>query len=117
MQEYPKNPFVKEVPSHLFRFEEKIFGMTLAQLLSDIGAGVGIIALISALPLVARILVGVLLAILVHGRAQDQPLLYWIYLYARSLIIPRRATWQSLDGLKAATGGKKRRKQPPSVQE
>ena len=30
MQEYPKNPFVKEVPSHLFRFEEKIFGMTLA---------------------------------------------------------------------------------------
>ncbi|TMD47914.1 MAG: PrgI family protein, partial [Chloroflexi bacterium] len=121
MQEYPKNPFVKEVPSHLFRFEEKIFGMTLAQLLSDIGAGVGIIALISALPLVARILVGVLPAIpvliLVHGRAQDQPLLYWIYLYARSLIIPRRATWQSLDELKAATGGKKRRKQPPSVQE
>ena len=111
MQEYPKNPLVKEVPSHLFRFEEKIFGMTLAQLLSDIGAGVGIIALISALPLVARILVGVLLAILVHGRAQDQPLLYWIYLYARSLIIPRRATWQSPDELKAA--GKRKRGQPP----
>ena len=115
MQEYPKNPFVKEVPSHLFRFEEKIFGMTLAQLLSDIGAGVGIIALISALPLLARILVGVLLAIplliLVHGSAQDQPLLYWIYLYARSLIIPRRATWQSLDQLKAA--GKRKRGQPP----
>jgi Helicase HerA, central domain len=121
MQEYPKNPLVKEVPSHLFRFEEKVFGMTLVQLLSDIGAGVGIIALISALPLPARILVGVLLAIpvliLVHARAQDQSLLYWIYLYARSLIIPRRATWQSLDELKAATGGKKRRKQPPSVQE
>ena len=115
MQEYPKNPLVKEVPSHLFRFEEKIFGMTLAQLLSDIGAGVGIIALISALPLPARILVGVLLAIpvliLVHGSAQDQPLLYWIYLYARSLIIPRRATWQSPDELKAA--GKRKRGQPP----
>src|SRR5437763_1366401 len=119
MQEYPKNPFVKEVPSHLFRFEEKIFGMTLAQLLSDIGAGVGSIALISALPLVARILGGVLLPIpvliLVHGSAQDQPLLYWIYLYARSLIIPRRATWQSLDELKAA--GKRKRGQPPPVQE
>jgi len=119
MQEYPKNPLVKEVPSHLFRFEEKIFGMTLAQLLSDIGAGVGIIALISALPLPARILVGVLLAIpvliLVHARAQDQSLLYWIYLYARSLIIPRRATWQSPEELKAA--GKRKKGQPLSVQE
>ena len=60
-----ENPLLKEVPSHLFTFEEKIWGMTLPQLLSDIGAGVGIFTLTSSLPLPARIVVGAFLAILV----------------------------------------------------
>ena len=45
MHEYEEHPLVKEVPGHLFQFEEKIFGMSLTQLLSDIGAGVGILSI------------------------------------------------------------------------
>ena len=114
MQE--ENPLLKEVPSHLFTFEEKIWGMTLPQLLSDIGAGVGIFTLTSSLPMPARIAVGALLAILalllVHTRVQDQSLLRWLYLYVRFLTIPRYTTWQSPEELRAA----KRRGHPPAVQ-
>src|SRR5437763_15989842 len=78
--EHEEHPLVKEVPGHLFQFEEKIFGMSLTQLLSDIGAGVGIVSITASLPLAARILVSALLAIpaliLVHGKAQEQTLLH-----------------------------------------
>src|SRR2546423_5907152 len=106
MHEHEKHSLVKEVPGHLFQFEEKIFGMSLTQLLSDIGAGVGILSITASLPLVARILVSMLLAIpvliLVHGKVQDQTLLHWLYLYGRQLFIPKHTTWQSLDELSAA---------------
>src|SRR5438045_1167473 len=105
MQERDSNPLLKEVPGHLFQFEEKIFGMTLTQLLSDLRAGVGIVSLTGSLPLVPRLVVCVLLAIpvliLVHGKVQDQTLLHWLYLYGRSLTVPKRTTWQSLDELRA----------------
>src|SRR5229473_2906767 len=39
-----RNPLEKRVPGHLFQFEERIFGMTLHQLLCDIGAGIGIVS-------------------------------------------------------------------------
>src|SRR5579885_1696872 len=85
MQKYEDHPLINEVPGHLFQFEEKIFGMTLQQLLSDIGAGVGIVSLTGSLPLVTRIVVCALLAlpmlILVHGKVQDQTFLHWLYLY------------------------------------
>ena len=114
MQE--ENPLLKEVPSHLFTFEEKIWGMTLPQLLSDIGAGVGIFTLTSSLPLPARIAVGAFLAILVlllvHKRVQDQSLLHWLYLYVRFLTVPRYTTWQSPEELQAG----KRKGHPPAVQ-
>ncbi len=106
MHEYEEHPLVKEVPGHLFQFEEKIFGMSLTQLLSDIGAGVGILSITGGLPLVARILVSVLLAIpmliLVHGKVQEQTLLHWLYLYGRQLFIPKHTAWQSLDEVAAA---------------
>src|SRR5438874_6535246 len=117
MHEYEEHPLVKEVPGHLFQFEEKIFGMSLTQLLSDIGAGVGIVSITASLSLVARILVSVLLAIpvliLVHGKAQEQTLLHWLYLYGRQLFVPKRTTWQSLDELAAAH---KRKGRVPPVQ-
>lgn len=114
MQE--KNPLRKEVPSLLLRFEEKIWGMTLPQLLSDIGAGVCIFTVTSSLPLASRLVTSVLLAIpvllLVHLKVQDQSLAHWIYLYARYLVIPRHATWQSLETQQA----KRRKGQPAAVQ-
>jgi len=65
----------------------------------------GIVALTASFPLVTRMVVGVLLAIpalvLVHKKVQDQSLLHWLYLYARSFTVPRYATWQSVDELRA----------------
>jgi predicted DNA-binding protein (UPF0251 family) len=117
MHEYEEHPLVKEVPGHLFQFEEKIFGMSLTQLLCDIGAGVGILSITAGLPLVVRILVSVLLAIpaliLVHGKVQEQTLLYWLYLYGRQLFVPKHTTWQALDELVAS---RKRKGRVPPVQ-
>jgi len=117
MHEHKEHPLVKEVPGHLFQFEEKIFGMSLTQLLSDIGAGIGILSITAGLPLIARIAVSVLLAfavlILVHGKVQDQTLLHWLYLYGRQLFIPKHTAWQSLDELVAA---RKRKGRVPPVQ-
>ena len=115
-EEDEENPLLKEVPSHLFQFEEKIFGMTLPQLLCDFGAGVGIIAATASLQLVTRIVVCVLAALpvllLVHKRVQDQSLLHWLYLYVRFLTIPKYTTWQSAEELQAG----KRKGRPPAVQ-
>ncbi len=117
MHEHEEHPLVKEVPGHLFQFEEKIFGMSLTQLLSDIGAGIGILSITASLPLIARIAVSALLAIpvltLVHGKVQDQTLLHWLYLYGRQLFIPKHTTWQSFDELAAA---RKRKGRVPAVQ-
>lgn len=99
MHEHEEHPLVKEVPGHLFQFEEKIFGMSLTQLLCDIGAGVGILSITASMSLLARILVSVLLAIpvliLVHGKVQEQALLHWLFLYGRQLFVPKHSTWQS----------------------
>src|SRR2546421_10774718 len=115
MYEHEEHPLVKEVPGHLFQFEEKIFGMSLTQLLSDIGAGVGIVSITASLPLGARILVSAMLAIpvliLVHGKAQEQTLLHWLYLYGRQLFIPKHTTWQSLADM--ATDRKRNGRVPP----
>src|SRR5438876_5326475 len=115
MYEHEEHPLVKEVPGHLFQCEEKIFGMSLTQLLSDIGAGVGILSITAGLPLVARILVSTLLAIpvliLVHGKVQEQTLLHWLYLYGRQFFVPKHTTWQALDELVAS--GKRKGRVPP----
>src|SRR5579875_3558078 len=115
MHEHEEHPLVKEVPGHLFQFEEKIFGMSLTQFLCDIGAGIGILSITAGLPPLARLVVSALLAIpglvLVHGKAQEQTLLFWLYLYGRQLFVPRRTTWQSLDQLAAAP--KRKGRVPP----
>jgi hypothetical protein len=117
MHEYEEHPLVKEVPGHLFQFAEKIFGMSLTQLLSDVGAGVGILSITAGLPLAARLLVSALLAIpvliLVHGQTQEQTLLHWLYLCGRQFFIPKHTTWQSLEELAAA---RKRKGRVPPVQ-
>jgi Helicase HerA, central domain len=118
MHEPEEHPLVKVVPGHLFHFEEKIFGMSLTQLLSDIGAGVGILSITASLPLGARIFVSIVLAIpvliLVHGKVQEQTLLHWLSLYGRQHFVPKHTTWQSLDELTAA--GKRKRGRVPDVQ-
>jgi hypothetical protein len=118
-QDYRKNPLIKKIPSHLFQFEEKIFGMTLTQLLSDIAAIAIIAALTSSFPLPTRIAACLLLVvpvlILVHARVQDQPLLHWLYLYVRFFTVPRQSTWQSAADVQAA--GKRKRGTPLPVQE
>lgn len=99
MHDPEHNPLVKEVPTHLFAFEERIFGMTLPQVLSDIGAGVGLLALTSSLSLVARVIVCILLAIpvaiLVHGKVQGQSFLQWLFLYVRYHFLPKHTVWRS----------------------
>src|SRR5216110_1127303 len=100
-EEQSTNPLVKKVPGHLFSFEERVFGMTLTQLLSDMGTGVGILAATTSLSLVPRLVVSVLLAlpalILIHGKVGDQTLLRLLYWYMRSLFIAKHTTWQSLE--------------------
>ncbi|RAQ98535.1 PrgI family protein [Thermogemmatispora tikiterensis] len=101
MQAHDENPLVKAVPTHLFQFEEKIFGMSLQQLLTDIGAGVGLFTLTAGLPLLTRIVVCAVLAvpvlILVHGQVEGQSLLQWLYVYARFLFLPKHTSWQSAE--------------------
>ncbi len=110
MQEHEGNPLVKTVPTHLFQFEEKIFGMSLQQLLTDIGAGVGLLTLTAGLPLFTRIVVCAVLAvpvlILVHGQVEGQSLLQWLYLYARFLFLPKHTRWQSADARALSKSGK-----------
>src|SRR6266478_841017 len=81
MNHHDENPLRKEVPSHLFRFEPRIFGMTLPQFLCDLGAGIVIFSLTASLPLVVRLGVSVLLAllvlILVHGKIEGQSFVRW----------------------------------------
>jgi Helicase HerA, central domain len=118
-QGYHKNPLVKEIPTHLFQFEEKIFGMTLLQLLSDIAACAIIFTLTSSFSLAARLTVSLLLLIpalvLVHAKVRGQSLLHWIYLYVRFFMIPRYTTWQS--PAETQKQGKRRRRKPLPVQD
>jgi hypothetical protein len=106
MQEEPHshlfdpNPLVKEVAGHLFKFEEKIFGMTLTQLMTDIGVFTGSFSLTGSLPIVPHIIVCALITllamILVHGKVQGMSLGYWLFLLIRAKTVPSRTTWHSM---------------------
>ncbi|HEU5376923.1 MAG TPA: hypothetical protein VFV38_15915, partial [Ktedonobacteraceae bacterium] len=73
--------------------------MTLTQLLSDLGAGVGIIALTASVPLVPRIVVGVLLMIgvliLVHAKIGGYTMLYCLYLLGRTRFLPIQTVFRA----------------------
>ena len=99
IQEERNNPLIKEVPGHLFKFEEKIWGMTLQQLLTDLGVLTGSITFAGSLPLIPRIIVCVFVTImtmiLVHGKAQGHSLGFLLFLYVRSKTVPSWTTWRS----------------------
>ncbi|MBA2680408.1 MAG: DUF87 domain-containing protein [Ktedonobacteraceae bacterium] len=114
LDERDTNPLVKQVPGQLFSFEEKVFGvMSLTQLLSDIGAGVGILSVTTGLSLVTRIMVSAFLAlpalILIHGRVNEQTFVYWLYLSIRSLFLAKHTTWQSLEELQKNAARKQKK--------
>ncbi len=92
------NPLIKKVPGHLLQFEEKIFGMTLTQLLSDLAAVFGTISVTGSLPLIPRIVVTLIVVIgvltLVHAKTQGYTMLYWIYLLGRSRFLPTHSVWR-----------------------
>lgn len=92
------NPLLKEVPGHLFSFEEKIFGMTLPQLLSDIGAALAIASMTGHVPFVPRVvlcmLLGTVVLIVVHARVRGYTMLVWLSLLVRFALLPRQTVWR-----------------------
>ena len=104
----------REVPGHLLQFEEKIFGMTLTQLLSDLGAVFGIITLTASMPLVPRIMVSILLMIgvliLVHASVGGYTMLSWLSLIVRFRFLPVQTIFRPL-------GEEVKKGEPGSVQE
>ncbi len=99
MQEHDKSPLIKEVPGHLLEFEEKILGMSLTQLLTDLGALFGTIAVTTSMPMTPRIVVDVLTMIvaliLVHGKVGGYTMLYWLYLIGRTRFLPMQTVWRA----------------------
>jgi hypothetical protein len=114
MDETRFDPLVREVPGHLFHFEEKIFGMRLSQLLTDLCAGLGLVTLFGRLALLPRLALtftGLLLTlVLVHATFRDATLLSWLARLAHARFIPRRAIWRR-------SGERARKGAPASVQD
>ena len=116
----PDPSLIKEIPGQIFSFEETIFGMSLPQMLCDLGGGVCLLAATGGLALEARIvlctLLVFLLLVLVHAKVREQSLLHWLFLAVRFRLLPTHTTWQALDAESA--GGKTRgqRTQGPSIQ-
>jgi len=114
--ENERDPLLKEVPTQLFHFEEKIFGMALHQLLSDLGAGLGLLLLTASLPPVLRWLSWVVLLLpilwLIHGKVHGQPVGRWLLLVVRYQFLPKRTTWQSI----TPPAANRSTRTPPSVQ-
>lgn len=110
---------VKQVPGHLFQFEEKIFGMSLTQLLIDLGMFTGSFALLPTFWLLPRLLlccmVTLLAMLIVHGRVQGMTLGFWLYLLLRSRLLPKETVWQSTREQQREHRDTRVRK-PPSVQ-
>ena len=108
---------VKKVPGHLFKFEEKIFGMSLQQLLTDLGVFTGCFSLTGSLHLLARLIVCAVMTLFamlfVHGKVQGHSLSYWCYFYIRSKMIPTQTIWRPAN----TTDAHPKQKGLPSIQE
>lgn len=108
------NPLRREVPGHLFSFQEKIFGMTLPQFLSDVGGGLLLVSATGGVPLVPRLVVCLVLSLtlltLVHTRVQGYTMIVWLYLIARFTLITKLAVWRPVK-VQSAKG------EPASIQQ
>jgi Helicase HerA, central domain len=111
------NLLVKKVPGHLFKFEEKIFGMSLQHLLTDIGVFTGCFSLTGSLHLLTRLIVCALVTLLamlfVHGKVQGRSLSSWCYLLIRSHMIPTPTIWRPAHAAPADP----KHKELPSIQD
>src|SRR5215469_7858331 len=98
-EEQDPHSLLRPVPGHLFKFEEKIWGMSLQQLLMDLGVLAGSFSFTASVSLVPRVLIclfiTLLAMLLVHGSIQGQALGYWCYLYLRSTLRPAETVWRS----------------------
>lgn len=115
MHQQHEHSLLKAVPTRIFSFEEKIFGMTLQQLLTDIGAAASLYALTGGMPSVSRMIVcaalGLVTLVLVHLSVGEQSALQWLLLCAQFRMMARHTTWQSQQEEHTRAKG-----QPPSVQ-
>lgn len=105
-EEPPVSPLIKPVQGHLFKFEETIFGMSLQQLLADLGVMTGSIALTGSLPLIVRIVACMLMIgsalVGIHGKIQGMSFGYWLFVWIRSKMMPRRTIWRAGNVMKDA---------------
>ncbi len=111
------HPLIKDVPGHLFTFEEKIFGMSLTHLLTDLGVLTSSVSFTGSLPLLPRVILCLLITLLglllVHGKVRGLSLGYWSSLLLRSKMIPTQTIWRSVDHDQTQ---QKKKKSLPSVQ-
>ena len=121
MQEDPyrdTHPLIKDVAGHLFTFEEKIFGMSLTQLLTDIGVLTGSFSFTGSLHIIPRLIICVLIMlcamVFVHGKIQGLSLGYWLYLLIRFKTMPTKTIWHPIQSNQVRA--KKGEKRLPSVQ-
>jgi hypothetical protein len=112
-----------EVPTHLFRFEERVMGLTINQLLIDTVAGAGVWALWSAsavLPIWGRISVCVLAVLLtiavVHVNVKGHSLVEWCTLYLFYWLAPPKTMWFSEAVPRVLEAKKQKPPAHPSVQ-
>lgn len=112
-----------EVPTHLFRFEERVVGMTITQLMIDTTAGAGIWGLWSVttwLPQWARIAICVIAALLtilvVHVHIRGYSLVEWGSLYAFYWLTPAKTIWYSEATPTVLAAKKQKPPAHPSVQ-
>jgi hypothetical protein len=94
-------PLRKEVPGQLLQFEEKIFGMSLTQLLTGLAAAISFLALTPSMSLPPRIVAGIMLMsivlTLVHGKVGRETTLSWLCLLVRFRFLPRHSVFRSPD--------------------
>src|SRR5213078_2497353 len=86
----------REVPTHLFQFQERIFGFfTIPQLLYDTVAFTGLWYLYNqALPITLCIIISIIyvptVVFVVHIPIKNRNVTEWIYLYVRFFVTPSK---------------------------
>lgn len=114
----------REVPTHIFRFQEKIFGFwTIQQLMYDTVAAAGLWYLwIHPLPLALRLalaLVYILVVVfVVHIPVRGMPFLDWVSMQVRFALVPSRTVWrtQASVQVQVTSASRTSQAQPASVQ-